>query len=368
MKSIYSGIVLAFAIIQPAQAQEDANANQLEVVASFDRSQPIGVSVSNQNRVFVSFPHRDPYLFGMTEIVEGKMKPFPNYKWQLTEGPELEHYVNVQDIYVDNQDQLWVLDSKPAASGSIFGNAAAGVQTDGQFKLMHFDLKNDSLIRIYTFDDLNKGRSGLNDVRVDTERQKAYLSDPGQAGIVVLDLKTGKSRTVLSSSKYTLSDPQLVLSYEGKEMRNKDGKPFSSNVNGIALTKDNAWFYFKPINGTHLYRIASSYLADEKLSDMDLVDKIEDMGAVGVTHGLVADVAGNIYLTNSLDYSIKRLKPDGSIELVVQDPRLLWPDSLGVGADGYLYFSCAQMQLLPQWNNGEDKVQYPFQVYRIKVL
>lgn len=95
---------------------------------------------------------------------------------------------------------------------------------------------------------------------------------------------------------------------------------------------------------------------------------VEDMGEVGITHGLVTDVKGNIYLTTSLDYTVKRLTPEGKLEVVTQDSRVLWPDSMGVGSDGYLYFSCAQMQLLPNWNNGQDLVKYPYQVYRVKVL
>jgi len=118
----------------------------------------------------------------------------------------------------------------------------------------------------------------------------------------------------------------------------------------------------------NLYRIETKYLADANLTDEALKSKVEDMGEVGITHGLVADQEGNIYLTTSLDYSIRRLTPEGKLEIVVQDPRLLWPDSLGVGSDGYLYFSCAQMQLLPQWNGGKDLVQYPYEVYRVKVL
>lgn len=340
---------------------------KLEVVASFDKSQPIGVSVSSKNRVFVSFPNRAPYTMGLSEIVNGERVAFPNAKWQDASRNSEDRFVNVQDIYVDTKDYLWVLDSKPASSSSIFANDGAKDE-EGRFRLYGFDLKTNKLNKRFEFPSLDKKKSALNDVRVDTDKNLAYLSDSGLAGIVVLDLENGESRTVLSNSKYTLADTSLVLSYEGRDMRDKQGKPFRSNVNGIALTKDNKWFYFKPINATHLYRIETRYLADEKLNDNDLEGYVEDMGEVGITHGLVADVKGNIYLTTSLDYTVKRLTPEGKLEVVTQDSRVLWPDSMGVGSDGYLYFSCAQMQLLPNWNNGQDLVQYPFQVYRVKVL
>ena len=342
--------------------------SRLEVVASFGEAQPIGVSVSSDNRVFVSFPRRDPYTMGLSEIIQGERRPYPDRLWNEKDAVPEHSFVNVQDIYVDTNDQLWVLDSKPSSAGSVFGKDAGGDRPEGQFKLVQIDLKSNKVVRQYHFEDIDKATSGLNDVRIDTDKNLAYLSDPGQAGIVVLDLETGKSRLLMAGSVFTLADKQAVLNYEGKDMRDKDGNPFRSNVNSIALTKDNRYFYFKPINTTRLFRIETVHLADQSLTTEELKKKVEDLGETAITHGMVADVKGNIYLTSSLDYSIKRYTPDGRVEIVVQDSRLIWPDSLGIGSDGYLYFSCAQMNRLPQWNNGVDKVSYPFEVYRVKVL
>lgn len=347
---------------------QDRKDPRLEVVASFGKSQPIGVSVSSDNRVFVSFPRREPYTMGLAEIINGERKPYPDSNWNAKEGALDAHFINVQDIYVDTDDQLWVLDSKPSSTGSVFGKDGSGETAQGQFKLVQIDLSSNKVVHQFTFEDLDKTKSGLNDVRVDTDKKLAYLSDPGQAGIVVLDLNTGTTRLVLAESAFTTADPDVVLRYEGQDMRDKEGNPFRSNVNGIALTKDNKYFYFKPINTTNLYRIETVYLADASLTEEELKAKLEELGKTTITHGLVADVRGNIYLTSSLDYSIKRYTPEGKIETIVQDSRLIWPDSLGVGSDGYLYFSCAQMNRLPQWNDGEDKVSYPYEIYRVKVL
>lgn len=347
---------------------QDIKDPRLEVVASFGQSQPIGVGVSSDNRVFVSFPRRAPYTMGLSEIIDGERTPYPDRQWNAKEGALDDHFVNVQDIYVDPEDQLWVLDSKPSTSGSVFGKDGSEESMQGQFKLVQIDLASNKVVRQYTFEDLDKTKSGLNDVRVDTDKKLAYLSDPGQAGIVVLDLNTSTTRLLLAESTFTTANPDVILRYEGKDMRDSKGNPFRSNVNGIALTKNNEYFYFKPINTTNLYRIETVYLADTALKDDELKSKVEDLGKTTVTHGLVADVQGNIYLTSSLDYSIKRYTPDGKIETIVQDRRLIWPDSLGVGNDGYLYFSCAQMNRLPQWNDGEDRVSYPYEVYRVKVL
>ncbi len=348
-----------------AQTTPNYHSEHLEVVAELGEYQAIGVSVSPGNRLFVSFPRRGgKYRYGLVEIVNGRQLPYPNEAWNIADAGEKSFY-SVQDLYVDTEDFLWVLDSKPAPAGSISGDS--GTAGEGLFKLMKINLQTNEVERIYHFEDLDKKKSALNDVRVDIQRRLAYLSDPGLAAIVVLDLQSGKTRAVLSGSDVTSATPGLAISYEGKEMRNREGKPFQSNVNGIALTRDNRYFYFKPINHYALYRIATEHLADTRLSDADLLEKVENMGNTVITHGLEADTKGNIFLTSSVDYSVKYMSPDGVLHTLVQDKRLLWPDSFGVGSDGYLYFSCAQLQREATWNEGRNLIEYPFRIYRVKL-
>ena len=82
---------------------------------------------------------------------------------------------------------------------------------------------------------------------------------------------------------------------------------------------------------------------------------------------MIADGKGNIYLTDSPDHAIQYVTPDGKVHILVKDERIIWPDSMGIGSDGYLYFSCSQMNRLPQFNNGEDKTEYPYRVYKVKL-
>lgn len=343
------------------------HSEKLIPVATFGDRRPIGVKVSSTNRLFVSFPNRGAsYKYGLIEMRNGREVPFPDDTWNSDIGDPKQHFVNVQDLYIDTDDKLWVLDSKPSSGGSIFGNDG-GMPAQGYFKLIKINLKTNTVDRVYTFDDLDKARSGLNDIRIDTEKGLGYLSDPGQAAIVILDLISGKTRTVLKQQPFTLADTSVVLSYNGVEMRDKDGKPFRSNVNGIAITKDNKYLYFKPINQLHLYRIETRYLADAKLNDEALASHVQDIGVVGITHGLKADKKGNIYLTTSTDYAIKYITPDGKINTLVQDSRIIWPDSMGIGSDGFLYFSCAQLNRDPQWNNGQNKIELPYTVYKVKL-
>jgi sugar lactone lactonase YvrE len=343
------------AITHPAMSQQ-ATAPLIEV-ASFGKSQPIGVTVAPaSNRLFVSFPHREPFVYALIEIINGKPVPFPDVEWnKLTPGQETTHFVNVQDLYADDKNCLWVLDPKP------MGNA------ESKFKLVKIDLTDNKVKHVYNFDDIDKSKSALNDMCIDNDKQLAYLSDPGQHAIVVLDLKTGKSRVVLKDDKSTTVQPGLKLHLDGKDVVDEQGNPFVSNVNGIALTKDNKYFYFRAINQTKLYRIETTYLANTTLSDADLAAKVELVAETGICHGMIADSKGNIYLSDSPDHAIQYVTPDRQVHFLVKDKRLSWPDSFGIGTDGYLYLSSSQMNRLPKFNNGQDKVEYPFRVYKVKL-
>ena len=190
----------------------------LEEVADLGHFQAIGLAVSSSNRLFAGFPHRSgAYEYGLAEIIDGTRVPYPSIAWNTEKGSVTSHFLNVQDLFVDSDDYLWVLDSKPAPQNSVFKDE--GTSTKGAFKLVKINLQNHTVESVYTFDDLDKQKSALNDVRIDTEKQLAYLSDPGLAALVVLDLVTGKSRTVLQNTTFTLAKENVVLSYDGRDMR-----------------------------------------------------------------------------------------------------------------------------------------------------
>jgi sugar lactone lactonase YvrE len=357
MKPIFNQLLIIAMIMVSIYPVMSQPAEKLIEVANFGRNQPIGVAVAPAtNRLFVSFPHREPFLYALTEIVNGKRKPFPNQEWnKFTPGQDATHFVNVQDLFADNKNCLWVLDSKP------MGNA------DSKFKLVKIDLTDNHVMHVYTFNDIDKSKSALNDMCIDNDKQLAYLSDPGQHALVVLNLKTGKSRVVLKDDRSTIVQPGLKLHLDDKDVVDDQGNPFVSNVNGIALTADNKYFYFRAINQTKLYRIETVYLADASLTDKEISAKVELVAETGICHGMIADKRGNVYLSDSPDHAIQYVTPDRKVHFLVKDERLSWPDSFGIGNDGYLYLSSSQMNRLPKFNNGQDKVEYPFRIYRIKL-
>jgi len=337
-----------------------AESPKLDVVAEFGKHQPIGVGVSKEKRIFITFPKTpENYDFGLAEIVGGQRVPYPNATWNQWDSLNPQNrFINVQALFVDQTNTLWVLDpANPGDEAPII----AGI------KLLKINLATNQIEKIYRFEDLPRERTALNDVRVDTRRQVAYLSDPGRAALVVLDLASGKSRTVLEGDKSTKADPDFKLKIDGQEVRDTKGKYFASNVNGIALTDDFAFLYYRPITQTKLFRIRTESLTNPSLSPSQLSEMVETMAETGVSHGMISDKAGNVYLTDSPNKAVRYLTADRRLETLVRDSRLLWPDSFAIGPDGYLYLTAAQIHRTKRYNKGVDKVDYPFRLYRMKL-
>lgn len=343
-----------------ASAQNDTKQSPLLIeTAQFGAFQPIGVAVTSMGRTFVTFPHHQPYQYGVVELVSGVRKPYPNEEWNRYDSlhPQ-DHFINAQAVIPDDKNRLWILD--PANPGD------EATMPDG-VKLLQVNLSTNKIEHIYRFEDVPKFQGALNDVRIDTKRNLAYLSDPKLTAIIVLNLATGKSRMALKDDKSTKADPDFKLHIDGKDVIDDKGKAFSSNVNGIALTHDCQWFYFRAINQTKLYRIKVDYLVDSTLSASQLSSYVEMVGETGVSHGMIADAKGNVYLSDSPNKAIRYVTTDGEFKTLIQDKRLIWPDTFAIGNDGYLYITCSQINRTKKYNDGEDKVEYPFRLYKVKL-
>ena len=351
---------MLYTMIVKTNAQNDTKESpQLIEAAQFGMYQPIGVAVTKTGRTFITFPRHQPYQYGVVELVNGIRKPYPNEEWNRYDSLDPQnHFMNAQAAVPDDKNRLWILD--PANPGDE-ATIPEGV------KLLQVNLSTNKIERIYRFEDLPKFQGALNDVRIDTKRNMAYLSDPKLTAIIVLNLVTGKSRMVLKDDKSVKADPDFKLHLDGKDVTDNKGKAFSSNVNGIALTHDFNWFYFRAINQTKLYRIKVDELVDSTLSASQVSSHVETVGETGVSHGMIADDKGNIYLTDSPNKAIRYVTPKGEFKTLVQDKRLIWPDTFAIGNDGYLYITCSQINRTKKYNDGEDKVEYPFRLFKVKL-
>lgn len=355
-------IVIALTILFKTNAYSQNNmpeSPRLIQVAEFGKYQPIGVAVTKTGRIFITFPRKEIYKYGVAEIINGQLKPYPDAAWNQYDSTQPQnHFNNAQAAWPDENNNLWILDPSNPGEEATF---AAGV------KLLKVNLATNKVERIYRFEDLPREKMALNDMRIDTRRQMAYLSEPKTASIIVLNLQTGKSRMVLTDHSSTKAEKDFKLHLDGKAVVDKNGKAFSSNVNGIALTKDGKYFYYRAINQTKLYRLPVEYLATPALNDSAIAQHVELVGETGISHGMIADAKGNIFLSDSPEKAIRYVTPDGRFETLVRDPRLIWPDTFSIGPDGYLYLTATQINRGPKYNDGEDKTEYPYRLYKIKL-
>jgi hypothetical protein len=53
------------------------------------------------------------------------------------------------------------------------------------------------------------------------------------------------------------------------------------------------------------------------------------------------------------------------METIAHDPRILWPDTLSIGPDEYLYFNSNQLQRQAGFHYGKDLREKPYSLFRI---
>ena len=344
--------------IEPVTSIAD---QELEQVFSDDTYQLTGVAVSKDGRLFTCYPlWPGPHKWGVVEIVgPDACRPYPDEQWNSwKDGDDGKNkWVCVQAVYVDDENYLWVVDPACPYMEQVHDNS---------FKLVKFNLATNSIEEVYRFDGILSNKSYINDVRVDTHRRIAYLTNSNEGGIVVINLETGSIRELLRDHYSVKHDPSFTLIVDGKEFK-KNGKPVHLQSDGIALTPDGKWLYYKPLTDNKLYRIRTEFLRDEALPDYTREAEVEDLGRFAVTDGMIFDKSGNLYLGDYQNYKMVRITPEHIMEDILADKRLIWPDSYSISQDDYLYISCSQINKQPDYNEGENKRTTPYAIYRMKL-
>jgi sugar lactone lactonase YvrE len=331
----------------------------LQMVFKDSTYQLTGVAKEEGGRLFINYPRwSGPYRYGVVFTTnKDSTRPFPNDTMNLWSAGKsgAEKWVCVQSVYVDDGGTLWVLDPSAPQMQAVQGKGAKLVKMN----------KDGTVAKTYSFTGTISDTSYVNDVRIDVQRNFAYITDSKTGCIVVVDLGSGKMRKVLTRHSSTKSDTAFKFIIDGKELI-KEGKPVKINSDGIALTPDGAWLYYKPLTDDKLYRIATEHLRNWDLVDTTLFTKVEDLGHFNTTDGMIFDKASNLYMGDLQNYSIVRLDKDHKKTVLVKDERLIWPDSYAI-ADGYLYITCSQINKQPDYNNGVNKRTSPYAVYRLKL-
>ena len=343
----------------------------LEEVFEFYGAMPTGVTISENGRIFVNFPKwGDDVKFTVAEIVKNKLVPYPDLKTNQVDYDNLDKcFISVQSVVADGRGTLWVLDTAaPNFSEPIIGGA----------KLVGVDLTTNEVKRVYIFsDDVVLPTTYLNDVRVDYrvgDEGYAYItdsSDKGPGAIIVVDLSNGKAFRRLNGDKSASYDPKFIPKVEGKILlnRNEDGSTskLTMSADGIAISPDGEVLYYCPLASRDLYSIETELLRDRNITDSQLSFGVKYLGEKGASDGLITDSKGVIYAGDYENNSIRAILPDGTMRTIAHDPRILWPDTLSIGMDKYLYFTANQLHRQAKYHYGKDLREKPYVLFKIKI-
>ena len=337
-----------------------ASAVELQKVANFPEQQITGVGVSTKSgRIFVNFPYwSDDHSISVAEIVNGQPKAFPNDEWN-TPGPAGSHFVCVQSVIVDDQDNLWVLDPAAPRMQEI---------VKGGPKLVKIDLATNQVVQTIPFgEDVAPKKSYLNDVRIDTRTDTAFITESANGAIIVVDLKSGKARRLLDGHPSTQPEKDVKLVVDGKALIEQQKKmPPQIASDGIALDAKNGYLYYHALTGHTLYRIKTSFLTDEKLGKHELESKVENVGQTPAPDGMLEGPDGSVYLTDLENSAVVRWDPASRrVEQVIADKRLLWPYTLSWGPNGEMYVTASQIENMPRFNNGKSTRTDPYKLWKI---
>lgn len=335
---------------------------------------PTGVTVANRGRIFVNFPRwGDDVEYTVAELEDGKTVAYPNVEInRYAEGDDPSgKLVSVQSVVVDpSGNRLWILDTGSLAFGPVKPRGG---------KLIAVDLNTNQIAKKIIFPpDVALTNTYLNDVRFDLHRGAAGMafitdsSSVGPNGIIVVDLASGKSWRRLNGHLSTEPDAAFVPVVEGEILQLRiPGRPpqrFSVGADGIAISADGKTLYYCPLTSRHLYSVSVDALADQTKSDADVAATVRDLGEKGgAGDGLESDAEERVYLSDYEHDAIRRRGIAGDIETLVHDPRVLWPDTLSLAADGYLYFTANQIERGAGFHNGRDLRQKPYVLFRVKV-
>lgn len=298
------------------------------------------------------------------------LQPFPSEKMNDINNPL--GLKAVLGFEIDRNNVMWILDQ---------GHVAGAPNKQGDAKLIGWDLNADKEIARYNFsnDEVDFTCSFLNDVAVDNDHGAIYITDSGimchplKGALLVYNIKTGKAKRVLSDPKWVNDQPGFTFAIHGeKVLKDKDGKPNAmlTGADGIALSGDKKTLYWTNLTGNRLLSVPTASLRDFSNSETKIEQGIKVVNTLpSNTDGMTADSQGNLYMTAlTLNGLMKRDVKTGRVTPYVTNDAIAWPDTIGWGPDGYLYFVSNHLN---SWVGGEMNFDNPkvanFTIYKVHV-
>lgn len=330
-------------------AQEKTKSNALETVATLE-VRPGNVSVTQTGRVFATIHPLGNPKNQLVEIVDGKAIPYPTTALQKNGQKASDATFDTPlGLASDRKNRLWMID--------------LGLEL-GTTRLWCFDLSQNKVVeKIDLPADVAPKGSFIQDLAVDELNGWAYLADIANPGIVVIDLKTKKARRFGNHPSLQSENKDMVI--DGKVV-NFNGAPARVAVNPVTLSADRETLYFGAMNGTVWYKLPANLFRQQK-DDQTIGKAIQEAGPKPFSDGAATDAKGNHYFTDLSQHGISKLSKDGTLSMLMSDPRIQWPDNVALSPDGYLYLSVNQLNTTPAFTGSTDEGKAPYYIFRYKL-
>jgi sugar lactone lactonase YvrE len=348
--------LMSTAPVAPSVTRSDAD---LEVVATLQQG-PGNIAVTPEGRIILS-QHQfySPELRVVELLKDGTTVPFPNERWARQPEADGVGLNSVLGIRADQNGVVWMLDNGGAVP-----------------RVVAWDSRANRLHRIIPIPaPATRPGSFHNDLAVDLAHGALYLADLGGdngPAIVVLDLKTGRSRRVLEGHP-SVQPENIETVLEGRPIRqtHTDGSTKDARVglNPITIDAKSKWVFFGAMHGDDIWRVRTSDLLDLSLSGDELGRRVQRHGAKPPSDGISIDAAGNLYVTDIIRSAIGVTRPGGTYNVLFQDDeRLAWPDGISAGADGWMYATVNKLHRSGALNGGQNLSKPPYYVVRFRPL
>lgn len=286
-------------------------------VASFKGQQVTGVTVSNKGQVFANFPRwRQGVKNSVVQIDnKGMATPYPNQKWNswnLNTPTNDSIFVAVQSVVAHN-NKLYVLDTRNPLFKGVESNPRVFV----------FNLNTHQLTRTYILSENSFHKdSYINDLRIDSKNNKAYFTDSGHAGLLILDLESGDFKRVLDNHNSTLAEKKSLTFNNGTWTN-------TVHSDGIALDSNKDLLYYHSLTGYSLYAIPTDILING--TEQEIQNSVQFIKKTPAPDGMILDKSGNLYLADLENNKIMRLKTStNQIEVFVEGEKVRWADTFSI--------------------------------------
>lgn len=317
---------------------------------------------TDRGRIFVAGPRWTGSKGASVALIDahGMPQPYPDVEWNAFKpgADPAKTFVNVNAIHLDGKGGMWVIDTGSPAFG--------GDPLPGGVKAVRIDLAKNKVDRVIPLGAAVAPQgSYIDDIRFNGDR--AYLTDAGQPGLIVLDLRDGSARRVLNGHPSVTAIHGRDIFLSGRPLRSPDGNLLHVQSDPLEVSPEGRWLYFAPLEGPWS-QIETRWLDDPTVTPEEIASKVEPFADLPPTGGTAMDSNGDLYFSDLAADAIRKRAADGTVTTVVVSPELHWVDALFIDSDHTLWMPVPQLDRAALFNNGSSGIHYPIKLFKLPLL